>query len=122
LKPSSEPASHKPKFKEKNSENRRKRAADAIRNAGQIPVIVEKASDSSVPALSDCKFLVPPSSDVEFFIQFIKNELKEEFRQLNYTEPLLLFSNGRQLPDNELISDIYESAKDEDGFLYLVYV
>ena len=84
----------------------------------RIPIIVERSKDASIPEMDRKKFLVP--SDIVFgqFQSIIRKRIN-----INQATALFLFvgNNDRMIPISQLISNVYEAEKDQDGFLYIVY-
>jgi GABA(A) receptor-associated protein len=92
-----------------------KRVTEAHPN--KIPVIVEKAPNSTLPAIPKNKFLVPGELTVAQFANVIRKNIK-----LGMEEALVLYINGSLQAASAMFSTIYEDFKDpEDGFLYVVY-
>ena len=83
----------------------------------RIPVIVEKYMNStSAPDIDKNKFLVPGDVTVGSFIHIIRSRMK-----LSEKAALFLFCKNNIPPTCELMSIIYDTHKDEDGFLYMCY-
>ncbi len=83
----------------------------------RIPIICEKASrKSDVPDIDKNKYLVPVDLTVGQFIYVIRKRIK-----LPPESALFLFINGTVPTASSLMSNIYESQKDPDGFLYITY-
>lgn len=92
-----------------------KRVTEAHPN--KIPVIVERAPNSTLPAIPKNKFLVPGELTVAQFANVIRKNIK-----LGMEEALVLYINGSLQAASAMFSTIYEDLKDpEDGFLYIVY-
>ncbi|KAG6480974.1 autophagy-related protein 8i-like [Zingiber officinale] len=82
----------------------------------RVPVIVEKFSGSNLPELEKKKYLVPRDMSVGQFIHVLSRRLR-----LAAGKALFVFVNNT-LPQTAAIMDsMYESYKDEDGFLYMCY-
>lgn len=106
------------KFKQMYSFDQRKLESSNIRNKypDRIPVIVEKAPHSSIPAIDKQKFLVPNEISMAQFMWIIRKRI-----QLPAEKAIFLFV-GRILPQSSSsMGEIYNALKDEDGFLYVVY-
>jgi len=101
------------KFKERQEESERIRD----KYPDRIPLIVERARDNkSLPLIDKSKFLVPSPIMVSNLLYIVRKRLKLDEKQAIY-----LFSNNRLLNGQSLINELYNSSKDEDGFLYLEY-
>lgn len=84
---------------------------------GRIPIIVERASRATnVPPLDRVKFLVPGDLNIGQFIFVIRKRIL-----LSSDQAMFLFV-GHSLPTTgALLSELYASHKDADGFLYAQY-
>jgi len=84
----------------------------------RIPIICEKSVIASydLPEIDKKKYLVPNDLTIGQFVYVIRNRL-----QLLPQKAIFIFINGFIPPTSALISDIYNYAKDEDGFLYITY-
>ena len=86
------------------------------------PIIVEKDQSSDIKEIDKKKYLVPDDLTIGQFIYVIRKRIK-----LPKEKAMFVFINefgkGKSiLPStSELISNIYEKHKGEDGFLYLTY-
>ena len=87
-----------------------------IKYPERIPIICEKTNtpSNSVPDLDKSKYLVPCDLTLGQFMFVIRNRMK-----LPSENALFLFVKGSIPSSNTIISDLYESKKDEDGFLYI---
>ena len=78
--------------------------------------MIEKAHCSIAPALPHSKlFMLSNKSTVSHVIKQIKGIL-------NYNSSLKLYVNGKRLNDDEIVSAVYDRLKDEDNFLYVLYI
>lgn len=86
------------------------------RTPDRIPVICERALNSSVPELDKKKYLIPPDVTVGAFIVSIRRRITIE------PEKAIFLFVGDNVPSNStLMGDLYNTYKDEDGFLYVTY-
>lgn len=97
-----------------------KRASESSRIRSKyndrVPVIVERAEKSDIPALDKKKYLVPADLTVGQFVFVIRKRIK-----LSAEKAIFIFVNNVLPPTAALMSAIYEEHKDEDGFLYVTY-
>jgi len=110
-------------FKQEYPLEKRKSISAKIRNRykDRLPIIVERAPNSNVPDIIKKKFLAPSNMIVQNFIMEIRKHL-DVSNQPNEKTSIFLFVNKTNLPpSSQLLSNIYDKYKDEDGFLYIVY-
>jgi GABA(A) receptor-associated protein len=105
-------------FKLKHSFEHRLSESSRIRDKypDRIPIICEKINRANVPDIDKEKYLVPNDLTVGQFIYVIRKRIK-----LPAEAAIYLFLSGSIPPTSALISNLYESFKDEDGFLYVTY-
>ncbi len=84
----------------------------------RIPIICEKTNNSSnsVPDLDKSKYLVPCDLTVGQFMFVIRKRMK-----LPSEKAIFLFVKGSIPSTNTIITNLYDSKKDEDGFVYISY-
>ena len=106
-------------FKLAHSPESRKAEAGRIRSKypDRIPVICERGdTDKNVPDIDKKKYLVPADLTVGQFVYVIRKRIK-----MKAEKALFLFINGSLPPTSEIMSNVYDQHKDEDGFLYIEY-
>eukprot|EP01129_Flabellula_baltica_P000814 TRINITY_DN10765_c0_g1_i1.p1 TRINITY_DN10765_c0_g1~~TRINITY_DN10765_c0_g1_i1.p1 ORF type:complete len:136 (-),score=37.06 TRINITY_DN10765_c0_g1_i1:40-417(-) len=106
-------------FKSEFDETQRREVSTKIleRYPGRVPVIVEKAPNSSVPDITKRKFLVPGDIPVGSF----SFEIRKHLPELDPSKAIFLFVNDTIPPTGGLMSQLYDKYGDDDGFLYIVY-
>ncbi|KAL4603904.1 autophagy-related protein 8i-like [Castanea sativa] len=82
----------------------------------RVPLIVERYSKSRLPAMEKKKFLVPRDMSVGQFIHILSDRL-----HLAPGKALFVFVKNTLPQTATLMDSVYESFKDEDGFLYMCY-
>ena len=83
----------------------------------RIPIIVHKhPNNKTLPPINKSKYLVPNDLTVGQFIFIIRKRI-----ELPPEKALFVFINNILPPTSELLSQIYETHTDDDGFLYVVY-
>jgi len=82
----------------------------------RIPVIVERSKKSSLKQIDKIKYLVPRDLSVGKFIYVIRKriDLKPELS-------LCLYVNDTLPVSSDMMGYVYDTKKDEDGYLYLIY-
>ncbi|WOL10162.1 autophagy-related protein [Canna indica] len=83
---------------------------------GRVPVIVEKADRSDVPNIDKKKFLVPGGITHGQFVYVIRKRIN-----LSPEKAIFMFVDNVLPPTGNLMSQLYDDKKDEDGFLYYIY-
>ncbi|KAK0582763.1 hypothetical protein LWI29_029304 [Acer saccharum] len=85
--------------------------------ADRVPVIAERYSKAAdLPNIEKKKFLVPRDMSVGQFIHVLSNRLR-----LTPGKALFVFIKDTLPQTASLMDSLYESFKDEDGFLYMCY-
>jgi len=82
----------------------------------RIPVICEKLAKSKMEEIDKKKYLVPSDLNIGQFVYVLRKRVK-----LSSQEAIYLFVNGNIPATSQLINQIYDQHKDEDGFLYMQY-
>ncbi|KAK2649778.1 hypothetical protein Ddye_017267 [Dipteronia dyeriana] len=85
--------------------------------ADRVPVIAERYSKAAdLPNIEKKKFLVPRDMSVGQFIHVLSNRIR-----LTPGKALFVFVKDTLPQTASLMDSVYESLKDEDGFLYMCY-
>lgn len=82
----------------------------------RVPVIAERYSKCELPQMEKKKYLVPRDMSVGQFIHILSNRL-----HLEPGKALFVFVKNTLPQTASLLDTIYQSYKDEDGFLYMCY-
>ena len=84
----------------------------------RIPIILEKNEKcKTVPDIDKKKFLVPQDLTMGQFQYVVRKRLKN----LGPDQGLFFFINNTMPPVNEMLSILYNTHKNEDGFLYILF-
>jgi GABA(A) receptor-associated protein len=78
--------------------------------------IVEKSAGSKLADLDKKKYLIPKDITVGQFIYVIRKRLK-----IDSSQAIFLMCNKVLPPSGVSMASIYETYKNEDGFLYMTY-
>ena len=107
-------------FKMEHSMESRQAESGRIRGKypDRIPVICERCpqSNKDVPDIDKKKYLVPADLTLGQFIYVVRKRIK-----MHAEKALFLFVDGKMPPTSEIMANIYDTHKDEDGFLYVSY-
>ncbi|KAJ3681313.1 hypothetical protein LUZ60_015802 [Juncus effusus] len=82
----------------------------------RVPVVVERFARCDLPIMEKKKYLVPRDMSVGQFIHILSSRL-----HLSPGKALFVFVKNTLPQTGNLIDSLYESYKDEDGFLYMCY-
>ena len=107
------------RFKENNTLDKRVAEVRKIttRWPGRIPVILERARNSRLEEFEKSKFLCPNEYTVQQFLSCLRKKIK-----MSRDKALFVFVNGKELVTGDTpMAHLYESKKDEDGFIYMIY-
>lgn len=80
----------------------------------KLPLIVETRKESLLK-LEQAKYLLEPDMTIGNFVYVLARRLK-----LRPEEALFIFVNNKIFPTETVISDIYKTEKDVDGFVYCI--
>ncbi len=86
---------------------------------GRFPIIVERAhaAKTNIPLIQKKKFLVPAELTMGQFISIIRRNIA-----VTPDVAIYIFCNNTLLPSNILIKEIYTHYKENDGFVYMLYM
>ncbi|XP_021280605.1 autophagy-related protein 8i [Herrania umbratica] len=82
----------------------------------RVPVVVERYSQADLPEMDKKKYLVPRDMSVGQFIHILSLRLR-----LTPGKALFVFVENTLPQTATLMDSVYESFKDDDGFLYMCY-
>jgi GABA(A) receptor-associated protein len=82
----------------------------------RIPVIIEKAKEFDIELLDKVKYLIPKELYIREFLCIIRKRIKIDSRKA-----IFIFINNNLVPMSTTIGELYNSYKNEDGFLYVKY-
>jgi hypothetical protein len=106
------------RFKVSKSFDDRKSQAEAllIKHPGLMPIILKPSMSSRLPEVNK-QVLCKANMTVGMLLQHVRVQLK-----LPDSEGLFMFINGRDMVSTEmLITQLYDSHKDDDGYQYIMY-
>ena len=81
----------------------------------KIPVIVEP-SNARAPKIDRYKYLIQSDFTIGQFIYMVRGRIKSAPE-----EAIFFFINGKLPVMSAMVSDLYTSDRDQDGFLYFTY-
>ncbi|KAE9609979.1 hypothetical protein Lal_00006511 [Lupinus albus] len=87
-----------------------------VKYPDRIPVIIERYSRTDLPDLDKKKYLVPRDMSVGQFIHILSSRLR-----LPPGKALFIFVKNTLPQTASLMNSIYQSYKEDDGFLYMSY-
>ncbi|XP_051118919.1 autophagy-related protein 8i [Andrographis paniculata] len=98
-------------------EERRQESQEVIaKYPDRVPVVVEKFAKSDLPEMEKKKFLVPRDMSVGHYIHILSGRL-----HLAPGKALFVFVNDTLPQTSSVMETLYDSYKDDDGFLYMCY-
>lgn len=111
--------SHKSIFRNTTCFEKRQNESKKIldRYPERIPIICERSQQhNDIPELDRKKYLVPNDFTIGQFLFIIRKRMR-----LSQEKAIFIFINNSLYPSNELLSKVYQTQKNEDGFLYISY-
>ncbi|KAJ0035158.1 hypothetical protein Pint_24212 [Pistacia integerrima] len=105
-------------FKEQYSFDERLEEAKSIiaKYPDRVPVIIERYTRTDLPDMEKTKFLVPRDMSIGQFIHILSTRLN-----LTPGKALFVFVKNTLPQTASRMDAIYESFKENDGFLYMCY-
>ncbi|KAJ6940748.1 autophagy-related protein 8i [Populus alba x Populus x berolinensis] len=82
----------------------------------RVPVVAERYCKTDLPEMEKKKYLVPRDMSVGQFIHILSSRLR-----LTPGKALFVFVKDTLPQTAALMDSVYESLKDEDGFIYMCY-
>ena len=82
----------------------------------RIPIFVEKDPKCCLEDIDKNKFLVPSDMSLSQFIYVIRKRVN-----LDSSQALFFFINNTVPNSNVGLNELYNTHKDKDGFLYIIY-
>tara|TARA_B100001094_G_scaffold333260_1_gene409968 strand:- start:5425 stop:5769 length:345 start_codon:yes stop_codon:yes gene_type:complete len=81
----------------------------------KIPLIIEK-SENCEYTIEKNKYLIPKDIKIQQLFYIIRKRIK-----IKDSEAIFVYINKKLPSSSSYISEIYDTNKDEDGFLYITY-
>jgi GABA(A) receptor-associated protein len=105
-------------FKKQHTLNERILESLRLRNKypNKVPIIISKDPKSTIQDIDRTKYLVSDDLTVGSFICIIRKRIKLESDQA-----IFLYINNKLPPVSYMLLEIYNTYKDQDGFLYITY-
>jgi GABA(A) receptor-associated protein len=106
-------------FKEQHGYNERQKQYNYIINKypKKIPIICEKNYNiKDIPDIDKNKYIVSPNITIGQLIHIIRKRIK-----IDKSHTLYFFINNIIPSSNQLLYQLYNMHKDNDGFLYITY-
>ncbi|KAJ6318093.1 hypothetical protein OIU76_013606 [Salix suchowensis] len=87
-----------------------------VKYPDRVPVIIERYSRTDLPEMEKRKYLVPRDMTIGQFIHILSSRL-----ELTPGKALFIFVKNTLPQTASRMDSIYESYKEDDGFLYMCY-
>jgi GABA(A) receptor-associated protein len=106
------------RFREKFSDEERQNKSKTLlgKYPDRIPVIVEKDSSCRLQEMSSSKMLIPQHMNMGQLAMIIRKKI-----ELTSEQGLFFLVNDQLIPVSQNMLQIYNTEKDPDGFLYIIY-
>jgi GABA(A) receptor-associated protein len=97
--------------------------ADSLlkRYPNRVPVIVSRHTSAHLPVIEQTKFLIPLDMTVCQFILLLRKRIYIESNQSMFIFVQTIDSKHVLVACSEILGDVYNKLKADDGFLYVVY-
>lgn len=82
----------------------------------RIPVIIEKEESSELPSLTQIKYLSPINITIGELMMVVRKRM-----HIKEKESIFFYNKETMLSNSQLVCHLYETCKEEDGFLYITY-
>jgi GABA(A) receptor-associated protein len=87
----------------------------------RLPIIIEMSPSSAsynqyINPMPKIKYLVPRDITMGQFVKIFREKIK-----IDASTALFFFINNKLFPMSSPIGNVYDSDKDEDGFLYIEF-
>lgn len=82
----------------------------------RIPIIIEKETNSTLPSLTQIKYLSPNDITIGELMMVVRKRI-----QLTEKDSIFFYNKGIMLSNSQLVCHLYDTCKEEDGFLYITY-
>ena len=105
-------------FKKKTTQQHRKEESDHIRDKypDRVPVVIEQGGCWDKAPLDKAKYLVPCDVTAYHLQHILRKRIKMSDR-----ESIFLFCGPKLIKSDVSIKRLYDSNKEQDGFLYITY-
>ena len=108
-------------FKYKKNQSREEREKESaqlrIKYPDKVPVVLEKDPASKIVELKKTKYLLPKKSTVNQFQENIRRKAEIPGESALFLQARTKYS----LAGEKTMEEVYNSYKDKDGFLYIMY-
>jgi GABA(A) receptor-associated protein len=88
----------------------------------KVFIICEHNKSSDIEVIDKKKFIVPRDITMLHFMQCIRRRMKSPMQS---SKAMYIYavhkSDNILIPSTQLMSHIYDTYKDDDGFLYIIY-